>query len=620
MTNLTNLSPASTFGDLLTLNNNGQGITAGLQQVQDGLGNNTAIQLSTTELAIAGTLTIGTLNVTTLEINGVAITSTAAQINSSTQDNPVFGGTGAMLVPRGTTAQRPGSPVNGDLRYNTTTSGFEVYAGGSWVGLAAGTVTSIGLLAPAIGGITVSGSPITSSGSFQLGLDGNLSALQLFTSTGIATQTGTSTWAARSIAVGSANLTVTNGSGVAGNPTLDLATTLTGLVSVTIGNLVLSGNTIDTTSGVIQLNKNLQHEAGTQSRWYRADNVFYTSVMTSGSQTQTLNYVWPLSAPSAGQGLASDASGNLSWTTFPGTGTVTSVAVTGSTGLTVGGSPITTAGTITLTLGAELQALSALSSTGLVVRTGAAAYTERSIAVGSANLTVSNGSGVGANPTLDLATTIVITEADIGNIEIENNTIRALNAGGGITLAPNGGGTTTLGTVGSGTWNGSTIGIAYGGTAATSFTPYAIICGGTGATTALQSVASVGNAGQVLTSNGAGNLPTFQNNLGVVWTDQTTTPVTVAANTAYIADNAGLVTFNVPALMAQGAEFDIAGFGAGGWLVQFNAGQTGHLNSATTTVAGSLASTNRYDCIKILCVVANTTFVVLSSSGSITNA
>ena len=44
-----------------------------------------------------------------------------------------------------------------------------------------------------------------------------------------------------------------------------------------------------------------------------------------------------------------------------GTGTVTSIGVTGSTGLAVGGSPITTSGTITLTLDTELGQISALA-------------------------------------------------------------------------------------------------------------------------------------------------------------------------------------------------------------------------------------------------------------------
>ena len=41
----------------------------------------------------------------------------------------------AMQLPAGTTAQRPGSPVNGMLRYNSTTSKIEAYAGGTWVDL-----------------------------------------------------------------------------------------------------------------------------------------------------------------------------------------------------------------------------------------------------------------------------------------------------------------------------------------------------------------------------------------------------------------------------------------------------------------------------------------------------
>jgi hypothetical protein len=52
--------------------------------------------------------------------------------------NPVFTGTGFMLVPKGTTAERPVSPVNGEIRYNTTTSQFEGYQGGAWGQLGGG--------------------------------------------------------------------------------------------------------------------------------------------------------------------------------------------------------------------------------------------------------------------------------------------------------------------------------------------------------------------------------------------------------------------------------------------------------------------------------------------------
>lgn len=52
--------------------------------------------------------------------------------------------------------------------------------------------------------------------------------------------------------------------------------------------------------------------------------------------------------------------------------------------------------------------------------------------------------------------------------------------------------------------------VARGGTGLASATAYAVLCGGTTSTGALQSIASVGTAGQALTSNGAGALPTME--------------------------------------------------------------------------------------------------------------
>lgn len=56
----------------------------------------------------------------------------------------------------------------------------------------------------------------------------------------------------------------------------------------------------------------------------------------------------------------------------------------------------------------------------------------------------------------------------------------------------------------------TTLPVSSGGTGRTTSTAYAVLCGGTTSTGAHQSVASVGSSGQVLTSNGAGALPTFQ--------------------------------------------------------------------------------------------------------------
>jgi hypothetical protein len=52
-----------------------------------------------------------------------------------------------------------------------------------------------------------------------------------------------------------------------------------------------------------------------------------------------------------------------------------------------------------------------------------------------------------------------------------------------------------------------------GGTGLRSTTAYALFCGGTTSTANLQQVASVGSLGQVLKSNGASALPSFENNV-----------------------------------------------------------------------------------------------------------
>ena len=54
------------------------------------------------------------------------------------------------------------------------------------------------------------------------------------------------------------------------------------------------------------------------------------------------------------------------------------------------------------------------------------------------------------------------------------------------------------------------LAVDQGGSGRTSATAYGVLCGGTTSTGAQQSIASVGTSGQVLTSNGAGALPTFQ--------------------------------------------------------------------------------------------------------------
>lgn len=59
-------------------------------------------------------------------------------------------------------------------------------------------------------------------------------------------------------------------------------------------------------------------------------------------------------------------------------------------------------------------------------------------------------------------------------------------------------------------WIASTLGVPSGGTGAASLTAYALLAGGTTGAGALQQVSGLGTSGQVLTSNGAAALPTWQ--------------------------------------------------------------------------------------------------------------
>jgi len=43
------------------------------------------------------------------------------------------GSTSALTIPVGTTAQRPASPMNGQIRFNLDTMSFEGYVNGQWL-------------------------------------------------------------------------------------------------------------------------------------------------------------------------------------------------------------------------------------------------------------------------------------------------------------------------------------------------------------------------------------------------------------------------------------------------------------------------------------------------------
>lgn len=65
--------------------------------------------------------------------------------------------TGAAILPLGTTAQRPSSPTNGMIRYNTTTTKVEAYQNGGWVNYALSYDIEYLIVAGGGGGSTTAG-------------------------------------------------------------------------------------------------------------------------------------------------------------------------------------------------------------------------------------------------------------------------------------------------------------------------------------------------------------------------------------------------------------------------------------------------------------------------------
>ena len=78
----------------------------------------------------------------TFETNLLAldVTNSRVGIGTATPGTTLHvSATDALRLPSGTTGQRPGSPANGDIRYNTTTSQLEGYVNGAYANLASGT-------------------------------------------------------------------------------------------------------------------------------------------------------------------------------------------------------------------------------------------------------------------------------------------------------------------------------------------------------------------------------------------------------------------------------------------------------------------------------------------------
>jgi hypothetical protein len=453
----TGVTTLGTAGQVLTVNNGATGLvwTSPLSQINAG---SNQVTVSTT--AGVATVDVATAN---MDISTMAGTLSVAH-----------GGTGLTSV-----------GANGQVL---------TASNGAYTWSTPGTVTSVGITPGATGAISVSGSPITSSGSITVDvIPGNLNISQMTGTLPVNMGgTGLTTYGApgQVLTVDNTGTTLvwtTPSGGTGGSGTVTSVTLAAGSNAISVsGSPITSSGTI--TVDVDQANLNLAVMGGT------------LGTTQGGTGLTTLG--------SAGQVLTVNSGGNgLVWSSVAGTGTVTSVSLTaGSNLVSVSGSPITTSGAITVDVNPGNFNLAALGGTLGTTQGGTGLTT-----LGSAGqMLVVNSSTNGftyATPNAGTVTSVALT-ANSNKVTITGSAI------------------TSSGTYGIDVNTANMDISTMTGTLATTH-------GGTGLT-------SIGSAGQILTVNSGGN--------GLVWATPTNsgtvTSVALAAGSNKVTVSGSPITSN----------------------------------------------------------------------------
>jgi hypothetical protein len=245
----------------------------------------------------------------------------------------------------------------------------------------------------------------------------------------------------------------------------------------------------------------------------------------------------------------------------------------------VGGTGATTLTGVLTGNGTSAITANAVTEHGVLI--GGASNAVSSTAVGTAgDVLTSNGAGM--DPTYQTPTAGTVTSV--------SGTSNRISSTGGATPVIDidaayvgQSSITTLGTITTGTWNGTDVAVSDGGSGRSSSTAYAVICGGTTTTAAHQSIASVGTVGQVLTSNGAAALPTFQAAGGGI--------TTLAGDSGTATGST--VTFDGTPL--TGGNGSTVGFSAAGSTVTLNLTDAGVSSIFLGTNAGNTSSTGTFN-------------------------
>ena len=351
-----------------------------------------------------------------------------------------------------------------------------------------GGVSSVGMTVPTF--LSIAGSPITTSGTLAVSLSGT--ALPTTSGgTGLTTLgtngqlltmvSGAPAWAspATSGTVTSVAMTVPSFLSIAGSPI-----TGSGTLAVTLSGTalpILNGGTGQTTA-LAAFNA--------LSPMTTAGDTLYGGV--SGSATR-------LGIGSTGNVLTVVA-GVPAWVAPATSGTVTTVSVVSANGFTGSVATATTTPAITLTT----------SITGLLKGNGtaiSAATSGTDYAPATSGSSILYGNGAGGFSSVTVGTGLSFSGGNLTNALSGTVTSVAMTVPSFLSISGSpitGSGTLAV------SLSGTALPVANGGTGDTSLTAYALLAGGTTTTGALQQVSGVGTTGQILTSNGASALPTWQ--------------------------------------------------------------------------------------------------------------
>lgn len=102
---------------------------------------------------------------------------------------------------------------------------------------------------------------------------------------------------------------------------------------------------------------------------------------------------------------------------------------------------------------------------------------------------------------------------------------------------------------------------------------------------------------------------------GLTWSTITAGTLAAAINNGYVLNHASTACVaTLPATAAEGSVIAFQGLaGSGGFTITANTGQTIQFGNTSTSSAGSLSSTNAGDTLWLVCGVANTTWLAISS-------